>query len=387
MTETTVRTTAVDEESSYRVQSIRASSSKWVNTPIKAIDFSKTDKNLTFHVEKNSIAEFYRGIARNFLKQCQTHPGKQSAFNSQLKSKINTIRDKENTITLCFLEFKEADYPNPKELEFLTSTAYHYSDIVPIPSLSLVQERIGNESMFERYQAYLLSAIESLKNINNKPIMGMIPNTQFFVEDIAEIYLDNGINSFCIDADGRNPLSIHQTITALLKYLNRRKQLDSSFIHILNANYGRGVRIAEVVPAKDILAYALGINSVGEKHKKPTGTKEYWDNLNLSPENKFRLFDKSDYGYRKMTSIQEISEHYPKDSELQISEFVNAKINRSKVQNAFNMEQLALEAINLREIIKEKTGDSVLNYVTEKSSVMAEDLKIIKKTKNIVTSR
>jgi hypothetical protein len=42
------------------------------------------------------------------------------------------------------------------------------------------------------------------------------------------------------------------------------------------------------------------------------------------------------------------------------------------------MEQLALEAINIRSIIKEKSGHSVMNYLTKKAKVMSEDVKIIK---------
>ena len=153
---------------------------------------------------------------------------------------------------------------------------------------------------------------------------------------------------------------------------------------LLNLNYGRGARVADVVPAKDVLAFALGINSIGEKHKRPNATKEYWDNLKISPENRFRLFDKSNYGYRKVTSIREISTFYPLDSELQINVFRNSHIDKSKIQNSFNMEQLALEAISLRQIIRKKTEPSIMNYLTEKPNVMMEDVKIIKKIKNMV---
>lgn len=85
-----------------------------------------------------------------------------------------------------------------------------------------------------------------------------------------------------------------------------------------------------------------------------------------------------------MTSIQEISTFYPPDSELRINVFPNSNIDKSKIQNSFNMEQLALEPISLRQIIREKAQPSIMNYLTKKPNVMAEDMKIIKKTKKMV---
>ena len=101
--------------------------------------------------------------------------------------------------------------------------------------------------------------------------------------------------------------------------------------------------------------------------------------MKKNPDNRSRLFSKKSYGYIKTSEKSEIERFYPNDSGIDISEFLISGKPDPKVQNAFNVEQLALESSNLYKYIRQ--SKSILGYIDKKPEVRKDDLKILKRAK------
>lgn len=383
-----------DNELQYRKQTIQANS-KTLVTPIKAIDHTKLDSTIQISKRVSGLNEIYFGLSHD--KISNHLQGNDHTLDYSLNSFQRKIRNPSMEIQLCFLEYKEEDFPNSKEIGFMTDQAYVYSDITPIPMLSNFKYRVSDvsttkgkneqekeqtlpsQSKFEKFLKYLSDAIETIEQRNNKPIMGYIPDYRFFFPELIEFYVKKGINTFYYDAHGSSPMTVQSTLRSLLRELSTQEALENSFIHMLNPNYGRAAKDSSVIPAKDILGFGLGIDSLGEKHIplkfKPTLTED----MKKNPDNRSRLFDKNSYGYIKTSERKVIEEFYPNDSGLDITNFLTSTKPSNKMQNSFNMEQLALEAMKVKERITE--ARPILAYIEKKKNVKEDDLKILKKFK------
>lgn len=383
-----------DSELQYRQQIIEANH-KTLITPIKAVDHAKLATDVGISRRVSGLNEFYSGLTHDKIyKHLQNV---ESTLDYSLNSFRRKIRNLESELQLCFFEYKDEGYPDSKEIAFMADQAYVYSDITPIPILSDFKDRVSNisvkknskgkdvkeyspsESKFNRFLKYLSDVIETIEQKNNKPIMGYVPNYRLFFKELIEFYVKKGINTFYFDADGSSPMTIQSTLHNLLRELNAQETLESSFIHMINHNYGKAYKDNPIIPAKDILGFGLGIDSLGEKHIQLKLTKELAEKMKKNPDNRSRLFNKKSYGYIKTSDAKTIREFYPNDSGIDIELFLSKTKPPSTIQNAFNTEQLALEAIHLKERIGE--SQPILQYVEKKQYLKQEDLKVLKKFK------
>ncbi|MDO9096934.1 MAG: hypothetical protein Q7U60_02270, partial [Candidatus Methanoperedens sp.] len=343
---------------------------KNLTTPIKSLGLSS---KLVINDKIKGVNEFYRkfsldeSLKKNSIYKVLSSPEKLSQLNYKFNSLVKkTDTDKE--INLCFIEYDDIKYPEKKPLEFILDTAYEYSDITPLPIISNIGKRIDSEEKFEKYKKFLEESLEIIDTLNHKPIMGIVPPVQFYVKEIVEFYAKKGIDAFVFDFDGKTPLSMHQTIRSFMRSLREQDLLENSFIHSINTNQGRFNKEVNVVGAKDILSFGLGFDSMGERHKPLKGPKEFFEKLKNREDNKLRLFNKEDYGYYRL-GINELEEIYPIDS---------------IIQKNFNMEQIGLETIRLRDIINNQEPKE---YLSHKTQVKREDFKKIIKLKKEVSKK
>jgi len=291
-----------------------------------------------------------------------------------------------------FLEYKDESLPTQKEIEYMTDQAYVYSDVTPLPMLSNFVERITNvtikakrkvytpnDSKFIKVKKYLNDAVETIEQLNSKPIMGYVPDYRYYFDELIKTYADKGINTFYFDAHRSNPITLQGPLRAFMRELNKQGILEKSFIHLINPGIGRAIKDSSLIPAKDILGFGFGIDSLGDSHMRPVLNKQVLENMRKNPDNRSRLFSKKSYGYIKTLEKDEIQEFYPNDSGIDVSEFLISGKPDSKIQNAFNVEQLALESTNLRNQINQ--SKSILKYIDKKSSIREEDIKILKRAK------
>ncbi|MBC2708869.1 MAG: hypothetical protein HF977_14360 [ANME-2 cluster archaeon] len=376
-----------DDDSLYVTKDLRINGKK-LTTPTKSLNLSKTNSKLLFNDKTKGINELYKRFSltkdskKNSIYSVLNFPDKLDKLNYELNSltrKTNT--DKE--INILFIEYDDTKYPEKKPLEFILDTAYEYSDITPLPIIPKLPQRINSESEFEKYKTFLEESVEIIETLNHKPIMGIVPPALLFIPDIIDIYAKKEIDAFVFDFDGKTPLSMRQTIRSFMRSLKEHDLLENSFIHSINANQGRFNKDANVVGAKDILSFGFGFDSMGEKHKPLKGPKEFFEKLKNRDENKLRLFNKEDYGYYKL-SPNEIQEIYPDDSIIKMDSFANENLDVRILQKSFNLEQIGLESIRLREIIDDQRA---LEYLSNKPCVKKEDYKKIAKMKKEVARK
>lgn len=368
----------VDSDSLYRTQKVRFNSEKKIITPAKSIPLDRL--KLANHLNPNSrqLNEIFKRFDAKQIKLANEDNSKSHDlevwFNSQ-KSKVE-----EETVTFCFIDFNEKRIPTDEEIEFMTDIEYCNSDITTIPFINHINKPKQSEISYEAYKTYVGSAIEIIEQLNKKAIMGVIPKlAPKNVADLLDFYRNKGINSFAIDLDGSNPISANLRIFKVLKVLKKMNLLDNSYLH--GHNVGMRVnKMADVIPAKDILCFGLGLNSLGEKRKIFIPNRVFMEYIKLNPLNKYRLFDKKNYGYWKEVSHENIKEMLPEDCSLDRSLFNNLS-QRDYLQRIFNAEQLALEAHQLRNIINEDPHSS-LEYIKNKKYVLQDDIKVIEKGKS-----
>lgn len=388
MTEAKIRSVP-DEELQYRSQTIRANN-KEIVTPIKAVDVNKLDNDTSISTKVHGITEIYFGLNNNrILNHLQ---GKEHTLDYSLNRIDKRIRNPESEIKLCFFEYKEHEIPTDKEIGFMVDQAYVHSDITPIPMLQDFVDKVSNvsiinkkkkyspnEKKFNQFLKYVKKSIETIEQRNNKPIMGYVPDYPYGFHELIELYVNNGINTFYYDAHGSSPITVKGTLRTLLRELTANETLENSFVHMINPNYGRAGKDSAYIPAKDILGFGVGIDSLGEKHIQWKPTKEIAEELKKNPDNRSRLFDKNTYGYLKTSDTDLIDGFYPNDSGVDIEKFKTGKKPSNKIQNSFNVEQLALESMKLKERINK--DQKILKYIESKKNVKEEDLKILKKFK------
>ena len=260
---TQVKTLEADPNSLYKTQKIRFTSDRSILTPTKTIPLDRLNVTIPLNDKAKQLNEIFKRFSAKQIKEADEDSGKykeiESFFNKQ-KSKI-----KHDTVTFCFLDFNEPRLPTTDEIEFLTDLAYCNSDITTIPTLSQFSDSKSSPISYLDYKKYLQKSIESVEQLNHKPIMGIISKlARKNVPDLLEFYYSKGINTFALDLEGSNPISAQMGIFKVLKTLNKMKILDSSYIHGHNV----GIRVnkaKDIIPAKDILGFGVGLNSIGEK--------------------------------------------------------------------------------------------------------------------------
>jgi hypothetical protein len=197
---------------------------------------------------------------------------------------------------------------------------------------------------------------------------------------VLDIYENEGVNAFCVDFHGRTVSGNLSSIRALLRQLKQRKMLESSLLYGLNIGQGKLIKDKEVVPARDILSFGMAFDVFGGQHFRPKLPREVWERIAAKKDvqqNKIRMFNKDDYGYYKINPSV-VSSVYPKDSQIPVKLLENAK-NQKEIEKVFNMEQQALEAAHLQEILAET--DNPLAYIQKKKYVDAGDIKNIQNLK------
>jgi hypothetical protein len=361
-------------------------------TPVKAVDLSKIKSKIGFGREDLGVNEIYKTVYEKdqlyssegkkgtlriaSIKRMNDDQKLQEQFENQLIFLKKKAREKD--ITMCILDYQGDRYPNKEEIEFLADMSYVYSDLVSFPVISNTKT-IKSPEDFSKYFTFLKRYLEILNALNDKPIIGIVPKIgRTYMDTLFNFYYDNDINAFYFDFECKQPLKLHANITKFLRKLKDEDLVEKSFLHSTNIYSGRFLVSDYVINAKDILSFGLGFDSMGRNTRKPLPAK-FIESLPPQPERKFRLFNKDDYGYYQLKP-EKIKDILPKDTRIQLADFLNTHISKYDLQHSFNMEQQGFEAIKLRKIIEEKPDE----YLKKKKYVDKKDIETLKKIHDTV---
>jgi len=146
-------------------------------------------------------------------------------------------------------------------------------------------------------------------------------------------------------------------------------------------------REMQSVPAKDVFSFIYGLDSFGSPHVPPRLPPDVYGRLARPPEyERFRLFNRSDYGYYRVDLIssprvfaQERNVSVDVDSFRQVID-----LNRIRnMQKAFNAERHGLEANTIRQKIASerlKAHVEEKHYVRENLRSLAKLASEVRKT-------
>ncbi len=369
------------EDSLYKTQKVSIGN-KSFKTPIKGIDLKKSISGVLINAEIRGINEIYRKFKAEGIKRAIS-TNREQEINNELNRLIRKQASEEQ-VNICFIEFDELRLPSKEELEYLTNLAYVHSDITPIPLIPKFSKRKNfTENEFKQYASFVKEAVKTIGVLNHKPLMGIIPLSipSVFLDSLIDLYISEGINAFCIDYEGASLAGKLTNIRQILKTFKLKKISEDTLVYSLNLASGRFPKDREIVPAKDVLSFGYGFDVLGGTHiqkRLPPEIRAKLLSMKDIINNSVRLFNKEDYGYYKTDKKEIIEKIYPKDSSLPLSFFEQTK-KKPNVDKFFNQEQIGLEAVNLRGLIKEE--QKLLGYLSKKLYVEKDDLKRLDKNK------
>lgn len=371
-----------DEKTLFRSRKVHVNGKK-ITTPIKSIDLSKTSPVLNVKENIRGINEIYKKLTSEKLTTLMKDANEQKTFDYSVNSEIN--KAKEDEINVFVIEYESPKLPSGKPLEYLADNSYSFSDIVTLPLIKDISKNLKTEKDFKEYLSFISNFLAEIRRLNKKPIMGTVQMVPWlYMEDLANFYLDNDINTFCFDFEGKSPLSVGRNLRPVFKTLNDENLLEESFLYALNVNTGKIVKSGGIAPAKDILSFSIGFDVLGQKHKVLKGPKELYEKMKKE-EKRFRLFNKNDYGYYRLSLKDELPKFYPKDSSIPLKTAMQiAGKNINRIQSVVNMEQQGLESLIIQDKIKE---NEVVKHLQTKKNITDIDRKMILKIREQIISK
>lgn len=374
-----VKTLYSDGDTLYKVTEVSVAG-KQLTTPIKSLELARLPSAIQLNPKVSGLNEIYRTVDVAQLKTYMGSSTGSAVFERSIKSSLQKAASR-GDVSVLFLdcEFPEGSPPQLKatELEFLSDTAHAFSDIVTVPLVSGIHQRVESvdSPILPKYRKFVDSFVEEVEKLNHKPIMGTVPPLPWQItKDLCERYLAMGIRSFCFDFGGRPPSATEErNIRPFLKTLRAQKLEEKVLLYALNANPGKVAhkRSPGVISAKDIISFGFGFDILGQKHTRLKGPKEMYAAM-ASKGPQVRLFDKNIYGYRK-ADLRSVKTVMPSDSSVKADQFLTVSSFQS-LQSAVNTEQQGLEAIRLRTIVKES---EVTKYLAGKTALDPADYKKI----------
>ncbi|MDI6737648.1 MAG: hypothetical protein QME12_03970 [Nanoarchaeota archaeon] len=382
-TEIQIKELTFAEDSLYKTQRVKVGGKSFL-TPSKAMDIKRYIPGVGINQAARGINEAYKTFTAERIKHAQT-TSREQEINREI-TRLITKHATEDDTNLCFVQFDENRLPNKDEIEFLTNLSYVHSDMTPLPLIPRFLKDVKQDGLkrFEEYNHFVKEAIDCINVLNHKPIMGVIPLaiSTLFIPELLKTYIKEGITALCLDFQGSTVNGSVTTIRRLVKELKQQKMLNSSFIYSFNLGSGKLPKSKEVVPAKDILSFGFGFDTIGGMHVQkrldPETRARIISAQNIF-ENSLRLFNKEDYGYYRATKKETVDKIYPKDSRIPLADLEKIKVHRN-MDKLFNQEQQGLEAVNLRQVIREE--HELLKYLGKKQYVEGNDIKTLGNVKN-----
>lgn len=370
-----VSTLQLDERTFYGVKKVNIRG-KSMDTPKKSVNLENLREDIVIHAE--FFGEIYKTFNRERINSVITDEEKQVKFNYDMnyfvkKAQLFSVEMMMFVPCLAYLN------PSENELRFIIATQKQYSDFYVVPTVERLNKlmKSGNFSI-QDYINLIKDYLSLLEGYPEKAVMGMMPiNIPYqYIVNLMSLYLDKGVESFCIDVGGRVALSLTQQIIEVQRALLKNK-IDA-FIYATNINIGRAKKGRNVITAKDVLSFGLGFDSIGDNHLRP-----YIRDAIKNPVINLRVFDKDAYGYHKIQEAREIKEIYPADSRVKPEYLLDDSLyRRRKAQTAFNYEQIGMETERLRRVIDE---GAVGSYVKNKRYVDDDSFKAITKVRESVS--
>jgi hypothetical protein len=358
-----------DNELLHRVLDVKLSSQQRLVTPARAIDARLASRNTDIDLAEAHLFECYTRSGASTVNDRMSTKEKEQDYSYYL----NAIRRKAGAAPfLLFQEFFETSYPTEKQLQFLTRTAHSYSDIVALPLVSRITDRMKAGGEFEKYLEFVTSALECVDTYNRKPVMGIVPlKTPFLhIEELIGLYCKHDVLAFCLDFAASTPETARQSLEQVLFALAKEGTLKESYIHAINVSPGRPRTTKLVSSCQSILSYGYGVDSFGDLHRTRMIIKGPPPRP-VPP----RLFSRKDYGDHMTTTQAGMRGVAPEKTGVPLQRCAKEK----DLARLFNSEQHSLETRVFPRLMDVSKGKSQIgDYLADKEYVEKDVLKHMK---------
>ena len=378
--ETQIRTVTIADDSDLRSLEISLGGDR-ITTPTKALDVRNFYRETNFPTELSGLNE----ISLTFNAEALVKLSTVDAFARRKNQEIHALVQKgAGSPSIAIPQFQAGEgvvrYPSATETASLVTVAYTFSDLVPIPSIPNVARQVTIDTA-DPFMEYLYNCYVAIEVRNRKSILGYIPLRipPFLLEEVTEFYLEHDINAYYLDFDGAKVTSFLTALSTIKRTLAEYGYDERSLLHFINASYGKAMNDRTVLPARDLIGFGFGLDSLGGVHVGARRPKEYFEKIKAQKNvqrNTNRLLNREDYGYYRFDLVADgLPTSYPEDALISRDEVDGAVPSRCKrLVDTVNLQQQCLEADQLRTVVQE-TPEETVAYFRSKRYVPSEDLK------------
>lgn len=265
---------------------------------LNSIEYAKESKRIneiTKSVKEETITNFHEGEehSQNFVKGTKKYHLDDCLNLTIVNLQTPKLPSTELTKTLADVIYSASD--KVVCLPTVKSRSYLIQSVTPGGNSKLT---IKDES-FQRYIDFQKIVIDEIKNSNSKAILGMVPFVApKYAIKLIDMYFDNEVFSFVIDANTSNMLNKEPHLRRLLGHIgDKAKEAGSSisntYLHAINVGVNNFT--ADSVSADDFLNFFTYIDVVGTTSKTrfmPRAGKPIYPQ-----EPKKKVFMKNKYSY------------------------------------------------------------------------------------------
>lgn len=319
----------------------------------------------------HAINELPRVIDRKKLEDIDNDADKQEEFYREIRYRFSGM-DTAGEITVFVYSYNNKGedtrnkQPTSAEIEYLCGVLNHPFNDIWVPPI--VPQLAGRA-----YIPYLKQFFETVKSYQKTPFAGLIPHiARIELRLLADLYAEEGINYLAIDFAGKHPLDLVGNINEAVRIASHieKEYRTTCFLHALNVPITRAHWKNLIVPAKDILLFAMGFNCFGSSHIIRRFPPEVLQKMKSRIGRPFRLFNRGDYGYYRNDAdgLREMLAE-KQATVISLDSFKrNLTVEQiSHLETLFNVERHGLEAAEIRRRLIEK--DSLSKYIQGKSKM------------------
>jgi hypothetical protein len=193
---------------------------------------------------------------------------------------------------------------------------------------------------------------------------------------LLQYYFNLGIICYAMDFEGKNPIDSYLLVNELHRFshLIEKEYQEDTFLHAFNVPITKVQPKTHVGAAKDIITFTIGFDSFGTSHISKPIRRDIAEKLRNNRKGKpqldmnYRVFNRKDYGYYRADEAS-IGQRLREEAgvSIQFGQLNDRNASHDKLtslRKAFNVERHALEAVELRDKIKE---NDVLKHLEHKS--------------------
>ncbi len=369
-----LRTKILEQDEGFRLarRMLLNVKAKEVMGPKRALSASRgkvRDETSLKDQSVRGLVEIYKRVSGNKLKKMIRSNKELHRFEYDMNFSLKNVNEDEISVVVMELSVKGKPHTD-KEVELIV-------DLLNNPRFDIVVVPILPKVKLMNYLGFLKNFLEARASTTFFPaLVPAVPHysirdINLLFEELPKFSLDLGF--IAVDFNGGNPISQYSFVSHVVRRANllSREVNKPVFLYALNLKHGKATKRQEVIPAKELLVFAMGFDAFGTNHKGVIISRDYGVEGVKS-----RVLNREDYGYYTIELAGDrIKERDGYEIEL------SQVLSDPKFVKLYNAERQAREVGQISLKIKEKEYE---RYIRTKRLIKEDLLKKISKVQERV---